>query len=151
MDNNPASPQEQLRASLGMHVVVDLVFKDGGDRLEFDIVPDNQADFSHGFLGVGTPLAQAVLGRTAHSVIPYKVDDGLEVRILSVSPSQKAPSEDAQARHEELIRKAIEHSDRTNAMIFASSFSGKWGDYDPTGFAEDDSEKAKGKDLPKSK
>jgi hypothetical protein len=138
MEKNPSESQESLKVSLGMHVVVDLVFQDGVDRLEFELVPDDQADFSHGFLGIGTPLAQAILDRPAHSVIPYQVNDGREVHIISVSPSQKNPAEDARKRHEEVIRKAIDHSDRTNAMIFASSFSGKWGDYDPTGFFEED-------------
>ncbi len=66
-------------------------------------------------------------------------------QLLSVSPSQTFQSADAQAHHEEVIRKAIEHSDRTNAMIFASSFNGKWGDYDPTGFFEDGTEDSGGK------
>ncbi len=141
MDNNPASPEEPLKASLGTHVVIDLVLQDGIDRLEFDIVADNQADFSHGFLGAGTPLALAVLGRAAHSIIPYKVNDGREVRIISVTPSQNVPPGDGLARHEDVVRKAVDHSDRMNAMIFASSFSGKWGDYDPKAFPEDENDK----------
>jgi hypothetical protein len=141
MDSDPASPQDQLKASLGTHVVIDLVLQDGTDRLEFDIVADNQADFSHGFLGVGTPLAAAVLGRAAHSVVPYQVNDGREVRILSVTPSQKTPPGDGPARHAEVLRKAIDQSDRTNAMIFASSFSGKWGDYDPKAYSDDEKDK----------
>jgi hypothetical protein len=124
-----------------MHVVVDLILQEGVDRLEFDIVADSQADYSHGFLGEGTPLARAILGRSAHSVIPYKVNDSLEIHVLSVTPSQTAPPADVQKRHEEVVRKALEQSDRTNAMIFASSFSGKWGDYDPTGFLEDENTK----------
>ena len=150
MEIDPTSTQNQLKASLGTHVIIDLVVNDGTDRLEFDIVPDKQADFSHGFLGLSTPLAQAILGRAAHSIVPYKVNDGREIRILSVSPSQSVPSEDAQKRHEEIVRKAIEHSDRTNAMIFASSFSGKWGDYDPAGFSEDENEKPEGKKTPEN-
>jgi hypothetical protein len=141
VDENPASVPEQLKTSLGMHVIIDLILQEGIDRLEFDIVEDNQADFSHGFLGVGTPLAQAILGRAAHSIIPYKVNDGREVRIISVTPSQKVPPGDGQARHAEVIRKAVELSDRTNAMIFASSFSGKWGDYDPKAFTDEENDK----------
>ena len=148
MEIDPTSTQNQLKASLGTHVIIDLVLNDGTDRLEFDIVPDKQADFSHGFLGLSTPLAQAILGRAAHSILPYKVNDGREIRILSVSLSQTVPSEDAQKHHEEVVRKAIEHSDRTNAMIFASSFSGKWGDYDPTGFSEDENNKPEAEESP---
>jgi hypothetical protein len=141
MENNLTDPQEHLKASPGMHVVIDLVLQDGVERLEFVIVDDKQADFSHGFLGAGTPLAQALLGRAAHTIIPYRVNDSREVRVISVSRSENAPPPDTAARHEEVMRKAIDHSDRINAMIFASSFSGKWGDYDPTGFSEEDEEK----------
>lgn len=148
MEIDPSSAHDQLKASLGTHLVIELVLNDGTERLEFDIVPDKQADFSHGFLGLSTPMAQAILGRAAHSIVPYQVNDGREIRILSVSPSQTIPSEDAQRRHEEVVRKAIEYSDRTNAMIFASSFSGKWGDYDPTGFSEDENEKPEGIESP---
>jgi hypothetical protein len=141
MNPNSSLPDEQPKASIGMHVVIDLISLEGVDRLEFDIVADDQADYSHGFLGEGTPVAQAILGRSAHSVIPYKVNDNREIRILSVTLSQATPPADAQIRHEEVVRKALEQSDRTNAMIFASSFSGKWGDYDPTGFLEDENPK----------
>ncbi len=140
--NEKADLNEPLKAALGTHVVIDLVLSDGTDRLEFDIVPDKQADFPHGFLGVTTPLAQAILGRVAHSIIPYRVNDGREIRILSVAPAQNLPTDEAARRHEEILRNAIEHSDRTNAMIFASSFSGKWGDYDPTAFSIGEDEKS---------
>jgi hypothetical protein len=38
------------------------------------------------------------------------------------------------------MRQAVEQADRTNAMNFASSFSGKWGDYDPQGIEKWDDE-----------
>jgi hypothetical protein len=121
-----------------MHVIIELGLQEGEtERLEFDLVPNEKADFSHGFLGNGTLLAQAITGYPAGQVIPYRAGDAREIRILEVTPSQNTPPEDVQARREEIIRKAIDQSDRTNAMIFASSFSGKWGDYDPTGFTEE--------------
>ncbi len=130
-------------------MVIDLIMVEETERLEFDIVADSQADYSHGFLGEGTPLAQAILGRSAHSIIPYKVDDSREIHILSVAFSQTAPPAGAQKRHEDVVRKALEQSDRTNAMIFASSFSGKWGDYDPTGFLEEENPKPDDPTQPK--
>jgi hypothetical protein len=141
MEPSSSLPDDQPKASLGMHVVIDLILDEGAERLEFDLVADTQADYTHGFLGEGTPLARAILGRSPHSVVPYKVNDSREIHILSVTPSQTAPPADAQQRHEAVVRKALEQSDRTNAMIFASSFSGKWGDYDPTGFLEDENPK----------
>ncbi len=89
---------------------------------------------------MSTPLSTAIMGSSAGATLPYKVNDTLEVRIISVAPSQSAPPEGVQARRDEILRKAIDLSDRTNAMIFASSFSGKWGDYDPTGFLDENPE-----------
>ncbi len=124
----------------GLLIQVELTFEDGTERLEFVIVPDEQADFSAGFLGAGTPLAQSILGKQVDSLVPYSVGDARSVRILSISKTDKTPPKDAAARREERLRQAIEQSDRTNAMIFASSFSGKWGDYDPQGIEKWDDE-----------
>jgi hypothetical protein len=52
--------------ALGTHVEVELVDESGASEyLAFDLVPDERADFANGFLGVGTPLAQAILGKVA--------------------------------------------------------------------------------------
>lgn len=141
MTNSTRKPKPPYRVDLGMHVVVEFELADGREELSFDLAPDEQADFARGFLGMGTPLAQAILGKTAGETVPYTVDDVRRVRILSVAPSNAAPPADVQARREETIRKAIDQSDRTNAMLFASSFSGKWGDYDPTGFELEEKDK----------
>jgi len=142
LDSDLSTPKQTHTAGLGMHVVIDLVIVDEGeqivDHLEFDIVPDENADFKSGFLGSSTPLARAILGRKGGQVVPYQVGGAKEVRLVSVHPSSSTPPEDVAARRQETIQKAIDQSDRTNAMIFASSFSGKWGDYDPTGFTEED-------------
>lgn len=126
--------------SVGKHVEIQLVHANGVDELAFDIVTDDQADFARGYLGEGTPLAQAILGHSAGSTLPYNAGDTTEVRIIQVGPAASPPPGDVQARRDAVIRRAIDQSDRTNAMIFASSFSGKWGDYDPTAFGEDATE-----------
>lgn len=144
MTSNTSLPRKEPIVAVGTHVVLDLVHEEGVDRLELDVVEDDQADFPRGFLGISTPLAQAILGLAAHQRVAYRVGDGREVRVIGVSPSQAAPTEDVKARRQEVIRKAIDHSDRTNAMIFASSFSGKWGDYDPTGFSDEEEEADQG-------
>jgi hypothetical protein len=55
------------------------------------------------------------------------------VRILSVEIAQSWPAGDSALPRQEAMRKARQQVDRTNAILFASSFSGKWGDYDPGG------------------
>ncbi len=59
--------------------------------------------------------------------------DILQVKILSVTPSTSLPLTDLAQQREEAARKALQQVQQTSAMIFASSFSGKWGDYDPDG------------------
>lgn len=132
--------KDKTRVDLGMHVEVELLERSGaGERMAFDIVPDQEADFAHGLLGASTPLAKALIGNKADSVVPYAVDELVAVRILSLSPSV-AQIEDAAARRKEAVKKAIRDAERTNAIVFASSFSGKWGDYDPDGMIEDEDE-----------
>jgi hypothetical protein len=121
----------------GLSVQVEIAYHPGSEpeteRLEFVIVPDELADFPAGFLGQGTPLAQAILGEPVGRTVPYFTGDALSVTILSASQTSRAPDQETAARRQERLRRALEQSDRTSAMIFASSFSGKWGDYDPQG------------------
>ncbi len=135
---NPSlDPLLKLSARLGMHVEIELVSIDGNERMEFDLVADNQADFRLGYVGISTPIARAIEGHRAEDRIPYTHAGGREIRILAITPSVSSPSTDIAKRREETLRKAIDRAERTNAMIFASSFSGKWGDYDPTGFTDE--------------
>ncbi len=130
-----------LEAYPGRHVVLELRYGSGEiERLELDIVKDEAADFDRGFLGESTPLAQAILGRRAGETVGYQAGDRVRVRILSVSSELAGEPEDLSARREETLRKAVRQSEDTNAILFASSFSGKWGDYDPNAVAKDNEE-----------
>jgi hypothetical protein len=134
MTDPPTAEPTEMTAQTGMHVIIELLDDTGArEVLEFDIVPDSAADFAHGFLGEGTPMAMAVTGKPAGSCIPYRQADIISLHILVVSPARSAPLEDAAERREAVMRKAMADVERTNAVIFASSFSGKWGDYDPSG------------------
>lgn len=135
--------------STGMHVDVELITPEGAEPLSFIIVPDTSADFARGFLGENTPMAKALMGHGAGERVPYSQGDILAVHVLAVSPAQTTPPTDTAERRKEVTRKAVEQSDRTNALIFASSFNGKWGDYDPTGFTED--WEPKSEDTPEDK
>jgi len=120
-----------LKVEAGMLVKVQLVNRSGeGEILVFTLVEDEQADFSAGFLGSGTPLAKTILGHYPDSKLDYSAGDLQYVRILSVSPSDKIQTEDVVSRREAVMRKALNHSDYVNALNFATSVNSKWGDYD---------------------
>ena len=124
-------------AALGTHVEVELIDEAGAsERLMFDLVPDQQADFANGFLGVGTPLAQAILGQTAGCVVSYRVGDVVKVSLLAVTPEVRAPSEDVAAKRQAVIQQVVAESDRISDMVFALAIGSKWGDYDPGGAKE---------------
>ena len=60
MEATEPNTNTTLQVAQGTHVEVELVDEAGArEPLAFDIVPDAQADFAQGFLGAGTPLAQA--------------------------------------------------------------------------------------------
>jgi len=138
--NAPQQPgltkTEPMPVQIGAHVELELIDDQGGcEALAVDIVKAQAADLAQGFLGANTPLARALRGLTAGSETPYLMGDIRRVRILRVTPSQVAAPADAQERREAVLQKALSDAERTNAEIFASSFSGKWGDYDPSGMA----------------
>jgi hypothetical protein len=136
-DDEGREPSDStIEAAIGSHVEVELIAESGeNEHLAFDIVPDAAADFSAGFLGVGTPLARAILGRRAGSVVPYQVGDITQVKILAVGASSRAPADDVAADRQAVIQKAISKSDLADAVRFALTVDQKWGDTDPEGIA----------------
>lgn len=127
---------DQRRVQIGMHVELELIDEQGvREPLAVDIVQAQAADLAQGFLGANTPLARALRGQVAGSTVPYNMGELRRVAILRVTPAQSTAPSDARARREAVLQKALSDAERTNAEIFASSFSGKWGDYDPHGMA----------------
>jgi hypothetical protein len=123
--------------AVGTHVEVELIDEAGAsERLVFDLVPDRQADFASGFLGESTPLAQAILGKTAGCVVPYRVGDVVEASILTVTLDARVPVEDVAAKRQAVIQQAVAESERISDMVFALAVGSKWGDYDPGGVKE---------------
>ncbi len=117
---------------IGCHVELNLIDRAGNkDQLSVDIVPDESADFAQGFLGASTPLAKALMGEKAGTTIPYLKDDIYAIEVVSVTESTNKPSEEAKKKRQANMKKTIQEVEHTNAVVFASSFSGKWGDYDP--------------------
>jgi Transcription elongation factor, GreA/GreB, C-term len=131
------SEEEIKVVTLGAHVELRLVYDGIIESMAFDIVQDHLADFGHGFLSVESPLVKAILNQPVGETIPFVMGDVRAVYIENISPQGSPPSPENAAKREEIIPKALADLERTNAIIFASSFSGKWGDYDPGNIKED--------------
>lgn len=135
--NETKQDKVPLRVGPGTHVEVELMDEAGNtEHLAFDIVPDPQADFAHGFLGIGTPLAQAILGQPMGIAVPYRVGDMVQARILSVTLDVRAPSGDVEAKRQAVLRQALAQAEQVSDMAFALAVGSKWGDYDPGGAKE---------------
>ena len=120
--------------ALGTRVEVEMVSELGdSERLTFDIVPDRAADFTAGFLGAGTPLAQAIMGQPTGSVVPYRVGDMTEVHILAVALSERRVAGDAAEARQALTQEAVERAKLDEMVQLALTVNVKWGDYDPEG------------------
>lgn len=118
--------------ALGTHVEIELISEAGdAERLACDIVPDPAADFTAGFLGAGTPLARAIMGRPAGAVVPYRQADIVEVRIVSVAASRRAAEGDAAAARQAATQEAVARAKTDESVQLALTVNVKWGDYDP--------------------
>jgi len=117
---------------LNTQVEIEMTYTSGEQQvMNFDLVTDDQADFYAGFLGVSTPLAQAILGQRPGTSVPYPVGDVTEVKILSISPSSRQAPSDKTAQRERVIRQAVAESELKNRIAVATTVDNKWGDYDP--------------------
>ena len=126
------SLENALTVALGTHVEVELIDENGASEpLAFDLVPDEQADFASGFLGAGTPLAQALWGKRADESVPYRRGGVARVRIVNVRPAARVQEEDIAAKRQAVIQQAVAESERISDMVFALAVGSKWGDYDP--------------------
>ena len=126
--------KSKLRVQLGCHVEIELLARSGErESLAFDLVPDDVSDYQAGFLGVSTPLAQAILGEASKTLVPYFTEELQAVQILSVTTSTRKPPSDASSRRKEAVDDAVNQIEFTNAVLFAASVDTKWGEYDPDG------------------
>lgn len=126
MDNQ--QPLQQV--GLNTHVEVELIDTDGNtEPLAFDLVRDDAANLDQGRLSVNTPLGKAIRGKRVGTEFAYSRGDICRVRILRVSPLAAPLPDDAAERRQSILDEARRKAERTNADMFASSFSGKWGDY----------------------
>jgi hypothetical protein len=149
MADQPLPNEQLLQVFTGRNVALELIDETGSPEImEVLIVPDAYADLAKGYLGEGTPLARAILEKTAGQTVEYHMGDIQAVRILAVSEAQMGPDESIAERREQTMRAARDQSDLTSVMLFASSFNGKWGDYDPSSLSKEMDEKQKDADSP---
>ena len=131
------SQENLVQVALDTHVEVELIDDTGtSEPLAFDLVPDEQADFANGFLGAGTPLAQAIWGRSAGDLVAYRLGDVMSVRVVNVTAAERVQEEDVAAKRQAVIEQAVAESERISDMVFALAVGSKWGDYDPGGVKE---------------
>lgn len=124
---------KQLRALPEYKILLELVDQAGQrEQLFVQLVDDRYADLSRGFMGEGTPLGQAIINQPLGAEIAYVVDDLRSIKILAIEPTDDCPDPNAPEKNRAAMEKALETVQLTNAVIFASSFTGKWGDYDPS-------------------
>ena len=124
------SDKPRTQVGQDSHVAVALIDEEGNSEpLEFDLVGDSAADFASGRLSVNSPLGKAIRGKFVGDVVPYVMGDICQVRIISAHPLENKVCDDAAARRHAVLDEAIRKAERTNADMFASSYSGKWGDY----------------------
>lgn len=122
----------------GSKVHLRLSLEDGGfEDLEVTLVGSESSDLAAGHLGADTPLGQTIFGRRAGESIPYRQGDIVSVTIEQVQTAMNAGDPEAAGKRREALDKARADIDRTNAQVFAASFSGKWGDYDPNAVADE--------------
>lgn len=128
------------RVEFGSQVEVELIDQAGEtERMAFTIASALAADLARGLLGENTPLARAIIGQPVGSAVTYTMGDIRNVRIVSAKAAPSLALGDAEARRAVILHKARAAAERTNAEMFAASFSGKWGDYDAEGMTDEDS------------
>lgn len=147
MDTHDDSGHQQLPAQVGIGalVMVELIDVRGvRDPMTVRLVEEGAGDLAQDLLGADTPLGRAIRAKYEGDELDYAMGDVRRVRIVQVTPGQaaeaKAAAHQAQSRRDAVLTKARSAAERTNAEMFAASFSGKWGDYDldPPGQQEKD-------------
>lgn len=129
METKQMPSAEQAR--LGAYVEIEMINEQGHrEPLSFDIVREEHADLDRGRLGVQTPLAKALIGKRVGALVPYRMGDIRQVQIISVRPSQATTLENTEEQRQAQLQKALDAVERTNAEVFAASYTGKWGDYE---------------------
>jgi len=69
----------------------------------------------------------------AGAVVPYRVADVVELRILRITASTRTPDATAPEGRRSAVQEAVSRSNLEDAVRLALTVDVKWGDYDPEG------------------
>lgn len=136
----PDVPQNEagLRVSVGTHVAVEI--KENGviERLEFDLVPDEQSDFSAGLMSERAPLAQAIQGKLSGETVQYFSPSATEqtVTILSVEPAKRDLERPVTDR-KEVLGEVMDRIARRESKQIALTAELHYGSIDPDGIKDE--------------
>ncbi len=123
--------EEKKQVRTGVDVDIELIDRRGDrESMRVVIVRGETADLDSGVLASAAPLAKAILGKRVGVEVPYRRGDIVAVRIVSVGDTADVAADEAVARRQQTVEKAVRSAERTSAEMFASSFTSKWGGYD---------------------
>jgi hypothetical protein len=71
------------------------------------------------------------MGRPVGSVVPYRVGDLAEVRIVAVTTSERLADGDAAEARNAATQEAVERAKTDELVQLALTVNVKWGGYDP--------------------
>ncbi len=116
---------------IGCNLHIELLYRSGNkEQLTFDLVLDEQADIENGFLGISTPLAQALIGEKCGYLIPYFTHEIKAIVILSINKADRKLGEEKSKSRRKSIHEILNQIEYRDAVLFASSTDTKWGSYD---------------------
>lgn len=125
------------KIDLYTHVTLELLEDGETQRLEFDLVSAQEADYYQGFLGVDTSLGQAILGQRPGSRLTYFMGETpIDVRILAIAPTTRLADPHRLDQRQATIQQAVTESVLKDRLAVATSMGNKWGDLDADGFAK---------------
>lgn len=126
-----------LPVDVGMRVEIELIAEDGSvEPMAFAVVAENAAAIEEGLLAATAPLVRALRGKAAGSTVDYRMGDIRRVRVLSVEPAAPVSGEAAE-RARAAVDEARRKVERTNAEIFSTAFTSKWGGYDAASLVDE--------------
>lgn len=136
--NEHTENPSELTAAVGTHVVVELRDRMGAaQRLEFDIVPDKQSNFSAGFMSERAPLAQAILGHAAGDSVEYMAPSREPQTVTIMSIVTRAAAGEAAPDRDAVLDEARDKIARRESRQIALTAELHYGSIDPDGIKED--------------